>query len=987
MPGVSIVLKGSQIGTVSDHEGNYKIAVPYNEGSLVFSFIGYTTVERSFTTQSVIDVLMESDSQMLGEIVVVGYGEQKKSDVTGSISSVSGKIIERLPVASVDDALSGRSAGVQISKQSGTPGTGVSVRIRGTNSISGSIDPLYVVDGIPMIAESNSKVNASDTDVNLTNTKNNSLADINPSDVASIEILKDASATAIYGSRGSNGVVLITTKRGKTGDPIINLNHFTGIQLGTTNKIEMMGSREFIDLMDEAAQNDGLGEKVYIDANDPKLQNTKWYDEILKPAGMSQTQFSMQGGTSSTRYYTSAAYFNQDGVQIGTGFKRFNGRLNLDVDLTPKVTIGTSIGISRSNMKRTETDASFYGVVVNAQAGDPLMPVYEKDGSYANPFLYGSWWMVENPVKSANEYDRHTYSNRLLSTFYATYKILPSLSFKTSWSIDYTDLKDEQAISSITYESIRAGAGGFGQYSTYQDLTWLNENVLTFDKTFGDHHLSSMLGFSKQESQRDDSDIRGRHYPIDGYGKLGGAGQTTATSGWQSWGLQSYFARVNYSYKEKYLFTLTTRADGSSRFGENNRYGVFPSGSFAWRLSEESFLSTSSLISDLKLRTSYGVTGNQEGIPNYASRGLWTLNAAYNGYGGISPSKPGVTQYANPNLTWEKTKQTNIGFDLGLWANRLTLTTDAFVSNTEDLLFNVPVPGTSGAAYITQNSGKIKNKGIEFSLNTINTTGALGWNSGFNISFIRNKVVDVLNNGELQHESHILLEGKPLGTFNLIHFIGVDPQTGDAIFEDVNKDGIINSDDAKVAGSAQPDFFGGLSNTLNYKNFTLDIFLQFTQGNKLFNRSRTQIEQVGYNFLYFSDDDYNSGNYYILPNGNNATSVRDRWKKPGDVTDIPRASLRTRNFYEFSDKWLEDASYLRVKNIQLAYNVPAGMLGRTKFLKSLRIYLQAQNLLTFTKYKGFDPEVETSGNLLTQGQDYAGFGQVKTISAGFNMGL
>jgi len=994
VPGVTVMLKGTNTGTVTDRDGKYVINVSESGGVLIFSFVGYATQEIELGNRSVIDVVLKPDTYLLEEFVIVGYGEQRKSDITGSISSIEVENLDRLPLASIDDAMIGKAAGVQISKQSGTPGTGVRVRIRGTNSISASNDPLYVVDGIPMIPESNSKVNASEDFPDYLNTKSNSITDINPADIASIEILKDASATAIYGSRGANGVVLITTKRGKEGKGIMSLNHYSGVQLGPTNMIEMMDSREFLELMNEASANDGLGENFYtnqmgLDINDPELQNTNWYDEIMDPAPICQTQFSAQGGSNNIRYYTGLTYFDQEGVQIGAGFKRFNGRLNLDFDASDRLTIGTSLGISRSILKRTETDASFYGVVVNAQAGDPTMPVYEQDGSYADPFNYGSWWMLENPVKAANEYNRYTNTNRLLGTIFGEVKLTSWLKFKTAWSVDYTDLKDEQYISSLTWESIRAGANGLGQYSTYQDLTWLSENTLTFDYSAGSsHRFNAVLGYSAQESQRDDSDIRARQFPMDGEGKLGSASSVTVGySGGYSWGIESYFARLNYAFKGKYLLTLTTRADGSSRFGINNKFGIFPSGSVAWRISEEGFMKESNLFSDLKLRFSHGLTGNQEGISNFASRYLWALNAAYNGQGGMSPSKKGVSQIANPDLTWEKTTQTNLGIDIEVFHGKIGLIMDAFVSNTKDLLLSVPVPGTSGTSVMTKNAGKLRNKGLEIALNSVNLDRALTWSSGFNISFIRNEVVEVLNDGEPQDQSHILMEGMPLGTFYMIHFLGVDPQTGDAMFEDIDGNGVINSDDSQVVGTAQPDFFGGLSNTLSYKNFNLDFFFQFNVGNKIFNRSKTQIEQLGYNYLYFSDEDYANGDVYILPNGNNSISVMDRWRQPGDITDIPRASVKTKNYQDFSDQWLEDGSYLRLKNIELSYTLPNSLLQRTNVFKSIRIFVQAQNLLTFTKYTGFDPEIETSSNLLTQGQDYSGLGQMRTILAGFNIGF
>ncbi|WP_430908341.1 SusC/RagA family TonB-linked outer membrane protein [Maribacter sp. 2-571] len=976
LPGVNVVVKGTTVGTQTDFDGNY--AINAEEGNaLIFSYIGQKTVEVAVGASATINITMEPDAQALEEVVVVGYGSQKKRDLTGSVSSVKGSEIARLPVASVDNALQGRAAGALISSPSGTPGAGMSIQIRGNSSLTASSQPLYVIDGIPLIPEDLS-------DLFSGGQSTNSIADINPADIESIEILKDASATAIYGSRGANGVVLITTKRGKTGDPKVEVNSYYGFQ-NITNSIDMLSSKEQLELMNDAARQDNrdLGTDYpdnYVsdlwgfDPNDPELRNTDWYDAIFRTAAIQSHDVSISGGNERTQYYTSLSYFDQEGVQIGTGFERVSGRINLDTQVKDWLKVGANISVNRTIQNRTINDNSLYGVVINTIAGDPLMPVREEDGTYADPFNYFGWWMLDNPVLIANEYDRFTRTTRGLGSIFADVKFSNALSFRTATSIDYTSLTDESYTPIISRESANANANGLGVYGSTEDFTWITENYFTYNPDLGENNnLNLVLGTSYQASSRNFSSINAQGFPNDSFTKLDVAAEvTSASTSGTEWGLASYYFRANYGLADKYLLTLTGRADGSSRFGSDKRFGFFPSGSIAWRVSQENFLKEVDNLSDLKFRASYGITGNQDGIGNFASRGLF----------GVEDYRTGATlvpsQLANPNLSWENTSQFNVGVDLGLWNNRLTLTADYFVKQTDDLLLNRVIPGISGFPTVIDNIGEVENKGFEFSVNGAVLTGEVKWNSSFNISFIENEVKKLAVDRQVISDSHILAEGNPIGTFFLIDQDGVDPETGNIIWDDLNEDGVINSGDRQIVGNAQPDFFGGWNNSFSYKGFDLGFLFQFSIGNEIFNHSRASYENLGWSRI---------GTGFPLPDGNNHALANNRWKEPGDITDIPRASLENGNWREYSSRWLEDGSFVRLKTLNIGYTFSDKVTDLMGLYK-LRLYVQAQNLLTFTDYTGLDPEVsQNSRDPRQAGSDFGTLPQSRSLTLGINIGL
>ncbi len=978
LAGATVLVAGdSQRGTVTNADGEFTIRAASDE-VLQFSFIGYQTREVLVGDRSILNIVLSVDQQLLSEVVVVGYGVQTRSDLTGSIASITSDEIANQPVASLDAALQGRASGVFVSSPSGTPGAGITMNIRGQTSLTASSEPLYVIDGVPIISEDLSGLFSGGQ-------ATNSLADLNPNDIASIEILKDASATAIYGSRGANGVVLITTKRGEAGTARIGFNMYTGFQ-NITNKIDMMSSQEFLGMMNDAALQDNrdLGTNYSpthvsdiwgFDPNDPDLQNTRWYDEIFSTAAISNYELTASGGTDNTRYFTSLSYFDQEGVQLGTGFERVSGRVNLDANVTNWLDIGTNVTVNRTVQDRVINDNSLYGVVINTLAGDPLMPVFEEDGSYADPFNYFGWWMLDNPVLIANEYQRFTRTVRGIGSIFGVATITDGLTLRSSLSVDYTNLDDEAYTPIISRESRNAGRNGFGTFGTTQDFTWLIENYLNYTGTLAErHNVNAVLGTSFQSSNRNFSSINAQGFPSDQFIKLSVAAQvTSASTAGTSWGLASYFFRGNYSFDNRYLFTVTGRLDGSSRFGDDFRYGFFPSGSVAWRMTNESFMQNQTIFSELKPRISYGITGNQEGIGNFASRGLFGVSD-YRATPSLVP-----IQLSNAALSWESTRQLDVGVDIGLLEDRVNITADYFIKTTDDLLLNRLIPGISGFSSVTDNIGKVENRGFEFDIRgVIISNPDFSWTSSFNISFIRNEVLELEVDNQVLNDSHILSVGHPIGTFSLIDHEGVDPETGNMRWIDLNNDGVIDSGDRQIVGNAQPDFFGGWSNSFAYKGFDLNALFQFTYGNKIFNHSRASYENLGWSRIGIPG-------IFPLPDGNNHSLAQDRWMEPGDVTDIPRASLENLNWREYSSRWLEDGSYLRLKSVTLGYNFSPDITRRLG-MNSLRLYVQGTNLLTFTNYTGLDPEVnQNARNPLVAGSDFGTHPQLRTVSFGINL--
>jgi TonB-dependent starch-binding outer membrane protein SusC len=984
IPGASIRLKSkSNRGTLTDLDGNYSFKMPGDE-TLIFSAVGFSTVEIAVNRQAKLDVALKPVISTLENVVVIGYGVQKKSQLTGAISSVRADDIKDQPVANLASSLQGRVSGMNVINPSGTPGAGLLVSIRGYNA------PLYVIDGIPQLAESNSALSTSfDLSGNTTGQgqTTSSIADINPSDIESVEILKDAAAAAIYGARAANGVVLITTKRGKEGRPETSFNFYTGTQK-VARPIKFMNSQQFTDLVEEARANDLAlykKDKNYFGAGfDPSVltapltnfnvgnsANTVWLDAITRAAPIRNYEMSFRSGNADTRYYTSFGFFDQEGVVINSSYKRFTYKLNLDHNLSDKFTIGATTNFTYSRNHRSFNDDTFSGVVTNALGASPFMPVREADGTYADYTNYQSSWLSDNPYKSSYEISAFTNSYRVLATAYGQYDFSKHLKLKTSWSTDATFLFDNQFKSALTNDA--AAVGGEAFEASFRNLTWLNENVLTYTRAFGKNNFTVLAAATMQHSDIARNSTSGQGFPA-GLRKLNSAATIVAApSSGTAFSLISYIGRVNYDFSNRYFVSASLRTDGSSRFSKTNKYGYFPALATAWRMSDEAFFENlKGTFTDVKVRLSYGLSGDQE-IGDFQNVNFYSASK-YDNKAGLQ-----IRNIADPNLTWQTNSSFNLGIDYEIKGGRFNGALEIFQSVKTRLLSEDAVPGTTGFATVTRNSGKVQNIGVEANLNAQILRGsALKWTVNFNTTFAKNKILtltadDILLNAYSDLEAtHTLKIGKPVGSFYGLKFNGIDPQTGDATFEDTNGDNVIDYDDAQVIGKALPTFFGGLTNNITYKGFDLNVFCRYSAGNQVYNLTRATTENLGWG------NDGGLSSVYA----NNTTNVLKRWKQPGDVTEYGRASFINQNYYQNSSQFIENASFFRIQNVNLGYN-----FRNIKGITGLRLYVEAQNLYVLTNYKGFDPEVSSNGGLSdrTAGIDYGTYPSARTILMGVNL--
>jgi len=980
LPGVTVVVKESAVGGVTDVNGTYQLQVPEGRNTLVFSFIGYVTKEVAINNQSTVDVVLQTDAKALEEVVVVGYGEQNRRTVTGAISQVGADQIKDIPAPSPDQLLQGRSSGVIVSAGSGEPGGSVMVRVRGSTSINANSDPLYVIDGVPIVSQ-----NIARTTFGM---PSNPLADINPSDIESMEILKDASATAIYGARAANGVIIITTKRGKTGKPAVSISSYVGTSSAWRDPSELrVDGPTFEKLQNEAAANNWIDTYGSLDALSPRgaaftapyanpdaAINTNWFDEIMQNGSLFNIDASISGGNEKVRYLVSANNFSQEGIVRPTRFERKSIRANIDFSASDKLKFGTSIFYTNSQRNRLQNGNNINSAVANSFFYPSNIPIYNEDGTYNRPV-----W--ESPVALANETDYLMNTDRIIGNIFADWYIANGLIFKTTWSLDNNYISEDQ----YSNTNLTAGASVMGSAtsSVVQDLNWINENVLTYQFGLGSNHNFNLLaGTTIQSNTNSFASATGTGFPSNSFRTIAAAAVKNSNADETAWAIASLFGRVNYDFKQKYLFTGNLRYDGSSRFGKNNRWGLFPSASVGWVVSEEAFMKGFKPVSELKIRASYGVTGNQSGIGNFASLGLWGgQRGGLRGGGGVTPGSGGSAAYgdspgfnpvqlANPDLKWETTAQFDVGFDLGLFTDKLRVTFDYYNKQTTDLLLEVPVPRSTGYSVLLQNYGAMENKGVELGINaTPIKRGSFTWDIGFNISRNKNLVTKLAAPISTYSREYVRIqEGYSLSSFYVHEQLGVDPQTGDIIWNTGNDEIFnINQDRFISDKNAWPDFQGGLNNSLKYKNFDLTAFLQYSYGNYVFNYNR----------------------YFFEHGGERATGYSaqqlDRWQKPGDITDIPRMSHKNYDINYRPSRHLEDASYLRLKNATLGYTIPAAISGKMK-ISNIRLYVSGQNLLTFTKYSGLDPEVSESATSQTsQGIDQGVMPQPRVWMGGFNI--
>lgn len=984
LPGVNVRVQGTSRGTVTDIDGSYSIAVA-NEETLVFSYIGFLSQEVSVVNQSTIDITLLPDAKTLGEVVVVGYGSVTRGDLTGNVASLKGSEIANVPVPTFQEAIQGRMSGVFVESSSGKVGEGVKIRVRGTSSISGGNEPLYVIDGIPVTSSG-------------TIGKSNPLADINFNDIESFEVLKDASAAAIYGARASNGVVLITTKSGTAGKTKFNV----GIQRGVstpTRKNEFLNAAQYVELMRESGYNNDLANGLdpinnpddYEDSDlefvEDRLDryaghtdwrdgtvNTDWQEQAFNPdAGITNVNFSANGGNESTRFYFSTSYDKQDGIIIRNKFERISGRLNLDHKISDRFNIGANFSLARTETTRLPEDNQFNNPI-QLVALAPITPIRDENGVlYDRPTT-----TYYNSLIDSENANWLTTSFRNINTIFGEYIFNENLKFRSDFGVDVINQNDDRFFGSRTITGL--GTNGFGSSRWERILNYNTNNYFTYSNTFEERHqLEVVGGMSFQKREEDYTQVDGQEFPLDALKTLESAAEIVeGTSTFTNSSFLSYFSRINYKLDNRYLMTLSARYDASSRFGENNRYGFFPAGSLGWILTEEAFLHGKEGLSLLKLRTSFGITGNAE-IGDFDHLGLYGP-ASYGLRPGLQP-----TQIKNPDLTWETTAQFNVGIEFGLFDDRITGELDYYDKHTSDLLLLLPLPGTSGFESFRQNTGKMQNYGFEVVLNSANYADQnFSWNTSLNFARNINRVRE-LSEGQnsIPPSSSRFLNGifigESIGVFYGPRYAGVDPANGDALYysnealtETTND---FNEAARMVVGDPNPDFIAGITNDITYKNIQLSFLFQGVFGN----------------------DIYEGGGGFYAANGDwfdNSTAIQfNRWQNPGDITNIPQARLGECNGCNASSRYVSDGSYVRLKTLSLGYNLPSSLIEKMK-INSARVYFMAQNLLTFTNYMGWDPEVNadylgstTSDSNVFQGVDFYSAPQAKTFSLGLNVGF
>ncbi|MEL6649217.1 MAG: TonB-dependent receptor [Bacteroidota bacterium] len=971
LEGASVVVVGTTTGTFTGTDGSYKIVVP-EDGSLAFNFVGYKSQTLEVKGQTVINVQLE-ENLVLDEVLITGFGSQVKREVTGNIAKVSGDDIAEVPVTSFESAIQGRAAGVLISQQNGKLGQGINIRVRGSASVTASNEPLYVVDGVIVTSQSQSSLNAG----------TNPLADINPNDIASIEILKDASAAAIYGSRASNGVVIITTKKGNAGRTKFDVGYAQGFSEPTNLRNWLTGSQynelfeeafvrsDFYDPADETVF--GLTANEWRDRRIPgwdQGNDTDWQSEAFQEnAGFQEVNLSASGGDARTSFFASASYLDQAGILIYNNFDRINGRLNIDHKATDRVNIGMNMSFSRSRNDRLPDDNSFSTPLqlIALPSAQPLRDPDNPDEFFANTVYFNGKLYEDNTFFQTRTF-------RTLGNIYASWEVVKGLTLRSEVGLDFLSQNEEQYFNSQVARNT-GEPNGFGLNTFTHAFNYTLNNFATYDVSFGQSNLNLVAGTSFQEFVSEFARVEGRNFPNDNFRKLASAAEISGgTSTGTIYNILSYFTRANYKFADKYLVSLSARIDGDSRFGQDERYGFFPAASAGWILSEEDFLKNAPVLSFLKLRGSYGITGNTP-TTNFPSRGLWGGGARYAGFSGINP-----TQSPNPDLKWETTTQYDIGLDFGLFDDRITGEVDYYVKNTTDLLLNVNVPSTTGFLSQLRNVGELDNRGFEVVVNTVNTVGKFRWNTSINFARNRNEIINL--DGQVIEGGFInrAVEGQPIGVFFAPEYAGVDPENGDALYfinetdDDgniINPEATTNDYDAAnrtVIGDPNPDFIYGMNNTFSFAGFDLSILLQGVSGNEIYNAGGVfQLDGFG----WFDNQD---------------ARVLDRWQNPGDETDIPE--LRFLNGAQPSSRFIEDGSYLRVKTVTFGYNLPNNLLTPIG-LRSIRLYATGQNLLTFTNYGGWDPEVNadfTASNI-GLGNDFYSAPQARTIILGVNVGL
>ena len=980
IPGAVVHIKGTTHAVITNERGRFNFITgqkfPY---TLIITYVGYRTREV-IADGSPITISLSEDLQKLNDVVIVAYGTQSRKSLTGSVSTIAVAEVNDKPQATFEQQIQGQSAGLQISASTGIPGDDMFIRIRGTTSINAGNDPLYVIDGV--------YVNSSSLQTITTEGQaDNPLSDINPDDIENISVLKDADATAIYGARAANGVIVITTKRGKHNTaPKVSLNTYFGAAWAPKLWSLVTGPQqaEIINTMYQNSEADAIKEgnasaiaeyavvpfRAATDdptaspapAGLPQDQNTyDRLDQAFRTGFLQNYDASLSGGNDYTTYYIGGGLNSQQADLKTNDFRRASFKINIDQKISKTFTIGTSNTLTETYRTNARVGDGPQGGVLQAALHTPTyLPEYNANGTPAR------WAGFDNLEVLLSNTDMNSTSDRLISNLYLEAKITPDLKFRSSWSIDYDTYNEFQYWDSQTIIGI--ANHNLGTSSITTNTVWSDEQTLTYNKTLNKHTFGALVGNSLEGTTNANTTANGTNFPNDSYTLIASAANTTATATEAEYKLSSFFGRVNYNYDEKYYVEATIRADGSSRFGADNEFGYFPSAGAAWRLKKEDFLKDVSFVDDLKLRGSYGLTGNQNNINDYASRGLWGAGANYQNNPGTLP-----TQLANPNLKWESTRQADIGIDASLFKSRLNVTADVYDKFTSNLLLNLPLPVSSGFSSILENAGQMDNRGVELNISSTNIKEAyFTWTTNFNISSNINKIVKIPSPIVAAYSAEEMVQGLPMYTFFVYKQLYVNPQNGNAVYDDTKHDGgtlTPTASDMEADGSALPKFTGGLNNNFSYKNFDLNVQFNYEIGNKVYNNNAYFLEAGGTRL------------------GNRAIDTRQltAWTTPGQITDMPRLTALGDNYtIGPTSRNIEDGSFLRLANANLGYKLPHSLTDKVG-ISSMRVYVGGTNLWLLTKYRGPDPEVNVSSSPTVLGYDLGTPPTPRTVQLGANV--
>jgi TonB-linked SusC/RagA family outer membrane protein len=939
LPGASIALSDASDGTISDANGKFTIQVASTNNSIRISSIGYAPWQGTIRDDTVLNIHLKAEAQTLSETIVVAFGKEPEDLITGSVSHLKMDVNDQMYPASLNATLQSELTGLQIQANGGTPGSSLNVTIRGISSITAGNKPLYVVDGVPVIAGNFSQLDFSGQVIDA-------ISDISTNDIESVTVLKDAAASSLYGSNSSNGVILINTKRGMPNQNSIEFYTQYGFQQ-PTGKLDMLNATQWMTLMNEQAISKG-NPPVY---SEEEIKNnpidTDWQKEVFRKAPTFDLGLSIRGGTQKSRYYISGNYFNQEGIIIGSDFRRYNLMMNYDYRINDRFSIETGNTFAYSVNNRVEGDQTLNGPFPNAISMPPVYPVFNDDGTYNNDGPYA------NPVSIAMLEKNLAYTYRNTFHFKVNYELFKNFILRSLTGLDFYNLREE----TFAPKTTRQGAkyNGLGIEAT--------SNALRFYQTFyADYTLKRSLqqldftaGFSIESNKQHDIFLRAQNFAGTSFEFLQDAATPITTQSYETnSAANSLFTRIKYSYDQRYVLTFNMRYDGSSKFGENNRFGFFPSVSGLWYLSKEAFFKNR-VLTKLVLSTSYGITGNDQ-IGNFMSLDLFSAGSNYGGEGGISP-----TQLANPDLKWESTNQFNLAAQFELFST-VSVRADYYYKKTKDLLLQKPMPTSSGYAYIMSNIGKLQNQGFEALVSAPIIKGIFSWDATFNFSANRNKVLELYQDQPINNIGRAgssIAVGEPVSFFYGFNVLGVNPDDGNLIYEDVYIDGKINDLDRKKIGSPHPDFYGGIGSTLSYKGFNLNFLFSYSYGNDIFNSTRIYTETIS--------------------QSNQTTAILRRWQNPGDITDVPKASV----YNQFtSSRFVEDGSFIRLKNIRFSYGLPVSLISKAG-IKRMELFIAGKNLITFTHYSGIDPEVNYNGlNAIALGTDFFTCPQSKSLLIG-----